>query len=484
MFIVGTAFGVVLTATATAAVKGSAVFTDVPAGAFYDDAVGELQTLGIIRGTDATHFAPNKPVTRGEVAVLLQRLRNDMRGISQVPGTPPPPVQSSVASSKKSSSSSKSSSSVSSSSSSSSSTGYNPAGTIRLTSPFYSIDENGGTIRVTVVRVGGFQGTVTVNYSMSGGSAVHGTDFTATSGTLTFSGKETSKNLLIPIIDNTRGEGNRTFTVTLSNLKGGATLASPSSTQVTIIDNETAASSSSTSGISQAPTNPNGTFMFSALVYAVNENDTSTIITVNRVGGSQGAVSVNYATSNGLGASTSDYTAANGTLSFAAGETSKTFTIGVTNNSLIEGNKTVNLTLSSPTGGAALGVTAAISALTIQDDENPVTGSGSVKFSSANFVSYRSQGFAFISIARVGSVIPFKVLFSTTGGSALPGQDYIPQANVEVNFAKGEMTKVFMVPLYINRNSLGEKALNMGLSSASNGVQIGDQAITAATIYN
>ncbi len=58
----------------------------------------------------------------------------------------------------------------------------------------------------------------------------------------------------------------------------------------------------------------------------------------------------------GLLSAGSDYAAASGTLSWADGDTSdKTFSIPITDDSVYEGNETVNLTLSSPTGGATLG---------------------------------------------------------------------------------------------------------------------------------
>ena len=64
---------------------------------------------------------------------------------------------------------------------------------------------------------------------------------------------------------------------------------------------------------------------------------------------------VNYATSDGTASERSDYTTALGTLRFAAGETSKTFLVLITDDLSIEGSETVNLALSSPTGGALLG---------------------------------------------------------------------------------------------------------------------------------
>src|SRR5262249_30541930 len=86
-------------------------------------------------------------------------------------------------------------------------------------------------------------------------------------------------------------------------------------------------------------------------------------------GGTSGAVSVHYATSDGTATAGSDYTAASGTLTFADGEASKTFTVTVLDDTLVEGNETVTLTLSNPTGGATLGSPASV-VFTIVDNDS------------------------------------------------------------------------------------------------------------------
>jgi hypothetical protein len=68
-------------------------------------------------------------------------------------------------------------------------------------------------------------------------------------------------------------------------------------------------------------------------------------------------VTVDYATSNGTASAATDYTAASGTLTFNQGETAKSFSIPIVSDSVFEGDETVNLTLSNPTGGAVLGTT-------------------------------------------------------------------------------------------------------------------------------
>ena len=63
------------------------------------------------------------------------------------------------------------------------------------------------------------------------------------------------------------------------------------------------------------------------------------------------AMTVDYATSDGTAQAGADYTAASGTLSFAAGESSKTIEVSVLNDSHDEGDETLTLTLSNASTG-------------------------------------------------------------------------------------------------------------------------------------
>ena len=80
-------------------------------------------------------------------------------------------------------------------------------------------------------------------------------------------------------------------------------------------------------------------------------------ITLVRLGGSQGTVSVHFATSDGSPFSSGKYTPLSGTISFSPGVTSRQFSIALINPGRnLEGDQTVDLTLSNPGGGATLGV--------------------------------------------------------------------------------------------------------------------------------
>lgn len=111
-------------------------------------------------------------------------------------------------------------------------------GNLSLSSATYSVNENAGTVTITVNRTGGTTGTVTVNYATSFGTAGP-PDFTATSGTLTFPNGVAVQSFTVPILNDVVSETPETFTVTLSNPTGGSALVPPTSAVVTIIDDDT-----------------------------------------------------------------------------------------------------------------------------------------------------------------------------------------------------------------------------------------------------
>ncbi len=228
-------------------------------------------------------------------------------------------------------------------------------GVLQFSSATYTVSEGvlSGKAVIKVTRSGGSASGVTVNYSTSDGTAIAGSDYTATSGTLTFGAGVTSKTFTIPIVKDSLDESNETVDLTLSNPTGGATLGTPDTAVLTIIDNDSG-----------------GVLQFSSATYTVNEGVLSgkAVIKVTRSGGTASGVTVDYATSDGTATDGSDYIATSGTLTFAAGQTSETFTIPIINDALDEPNETVILTLSNPSGGATLG-TRSTAVLTIVDND-------------------------------------------------------------------------------------------------------------------
>jgi uncharacterized protein (TIGR03118 family) len=106
---------------------------------------------------------------------------------------------------------------------------------------------------------------------------------------------------------------------------------------------------------------------FAVATSSVSETAGSADITVTRTGDLTVPSSVNYSTFDGTATQGSDYLLASGTLNFAVGDTSKTFTILVIDDAFVESDETVNLVLSNPTG-ASLGSTGTAT-LTITDND-------------------------------------------------------------------------------------------------------------------
>lgn len=175
--------------------------------------------------------------------------------------------------------------------------------------------------------------SISVNYATANDTAIAGSDYIAKSGTLNFSPGQTSKTFTVPILGDTLDEANETFKVNLSQANN-ATIADGQGVG-TIIDND-----DSTPVLSQLSIND----------VSVTEGDSGSknaTFTVSLSAASTESITVDYGTGNGTATAGSDYTAESGTLTFAAGETSKTISVAVTGDTTVESDETFNVNLSN-----------------------------------------------------------------------------------------------------------------------------------------
>jgi Ca2+-binding RTX toxin-like protein len=112
-------------------------------------------------------------------------------------------------------------------------------GSLQFNAATYSAAENSGSVIVTVIRTGGSDGSVSVQYQASAGSAAQGGDFTATSGTLTFAaGDAAAKTFSVRIVNDDSVENDETVKLSLSDAGGGANLGLPNAATLTITDDD------------------------------------------------------------------------------------------------------------------------------------------------------------------------------------------------------------------------------------------------------
>ncbi|NLG22605.1 MAG: hypothetical protein GX555_14385, partial [Actinomycetales bacterium] len=121
------------------------------------------------------------------------------------------------------------------------------------------------------------------------------------------------------------------------------------------------------SGVGGAPVFP--AVAFESDAFSVGEGDGSATITAELTTPTTEAVTVDYATSDGTATAGADYTATSGTLTFPAGSTSQSFTVPILEDTDVEGDETVNLTLSNPAGGGAFLGSPSEAVLTIVDND-------------------------------------------------------------------------------------------------------------------
>lgn len=98
-----------------------------------------------------------------------------------------------------------------------------------------------------------------------------------------------------------------------------------------------------------------GQLVFSSISFEVNETSQRLNLTITRVGGSEGTVTVEFATLDGTANATTDYQAINSVLTFVPGQTTGTIAIDIANDQLVEDDESFTVVLRNPTGGAVLG---------------------------------------------------------------------------------------------------------------------------------
>ena len=236
-------------------------------------------------------------------------------------------------------------------------------GTVRDTTPtFYVIEASGresgdgsdSTVDVTVAllwRSKAPNAVFTVDYATEDMEAVAGEDYVAKSGTLTFDDHSIQETVRITIKDEDVEDAGERFKLTLSNPSSGAQVRQEWWWRfVTIRNDEGGSSVTSTLSAADASAAEDGTLEF-AVTLDPAADDT---------------VTVDYATSDGSATAGEDYEAASGTLTFNAGDTTKTVSVSITDDADDEENEELTLTLSNAAGATIEDATASG---TIEDDD-------------------------------------------------------------------------------------------------------------------
>jgi Ca2+-binding RTX toxin-like protein len=236
----------------------------------------------------------------------------------------------------------------------------------------YEVNEGAGQVVIPVYRTGDTSAAVEVTYRLGGntgadGLATAGDDYTDVSGTLSFAPGEATKTITVPILDDQVAEPNETISFGLTHISPGGSTGFPNYGQINILDD-----------------NSPGVLTLARREHLVSEGAGTLTVTVDRLGSLAGAVSVSYSTAQPplpaavigqyddypVATPGADYTHVTGTLTFADGQSSASFTVPILQDGIEEYAEPFEIRLVDPTGGATFASpSAAFGSARITDDE-------------------------------------------------------------------------------------------------------------------
>ena len=328
------------------------------------------------------------------------------------------------------------------------------------------LEDSGTDLVYTFTRDGAIDNDLSVNFNV-GGNAVFETDydlsgadnFGVTNGTVMFNAGESTATVTVTAIADTDVETNEAVTLSLGT-GAGYTLGTTTTAIGTIKNDDTLVSLAVT---------PNG----------VDENSgTGLVYTFTRTGVTDNELTVNFNVGGDavFGVTGADYTQSNaasfgsgvGTVTFAAGQDTKTVRLTPVADNVVELDKTIALTLATGTG-YNVGTTTAVTS-TIKNDDTLVT----LAVSPDNVLEDSPTDLVYTFTRTVASDRPLTVNFNVSADADL-GTDYTQSGAASfasgistVTFAANELTKtVRLTPVADNVVEL-DKAIALTLTDGTN----------------
>ena len=348
-------------------------------------------------------------------------------------------------------------------------------GVLQFSTESYTVSEADGLLEIPVNRVGGSDGRVSVRYSLNSETAIRDQDFQAATGELIWEDGETAPRTITAIVlaDNDF-EGDQTFTAHLFSASNGAAVGNGFA-RINLQD-------------STAPPQ-RGTIQWAMTTQQVTESEATVTVSLERVGGNDGLVTVDFNTSDLTAIAGQDYVAiANPrTLAWADGDSDqKQVSIQILNDDLIEPAETFAITLSSVRGGASLGTTDVV--ISIIDSTQPVLQNGTAAISSATYQVNEGSSIQ-IPVERLNGKDGVATIdFRLTAGTATLATD-IPVNAGTITWADQDDTTKFITVAAIEDNLIeGPETFNLILENATGGIEIDTRSteitITDTTVIN
>lgn len=297
---------------------------------------------------------------------------------------------------------------------------------------------------------------ISVDVATADNNATQPADYTAVSTTASIPAGQTTATVNVPVVGDTVDEAStETFHVNLSNATNATIQDAQGVGSITDDDNPPTLSISDES---------------------VTEGDSGTQtmtfdVTLSAASGS--TVLVNYNTSAVTATAGTDYVTTSGTLTFTAGQTTKTIDVTINGDAVDESNETFNLNLGAPTNAS---ISDGLGVGTIIDNDAPLTVS-----IADNTIAEQTGELSFT--LELSRTYPqsVSVSYGTTNVSAAAGQDYTGESGT-VTFTAGTTQQQINIAILDDNVFEGNETFQVNLNTPTGGVTIGDgQAIGTIT---
>ena len=214
----------------------------------------------------------------------------------------------------------------------------------------------------------------------------------------------------------------------------------------------------------------------------VDEGDGTAEFTVTLDVASGETVTVDYATSNGTAVAGSDYTAKSGTLTFAAGQTSKDIEVALADDSISEADEDFTLTLNNASNA---GIDVGTATATITDNESTPT------LTIADARATESGAVEFTVTLDPASSSDVTVEYATTDGTATAdsadpdGADYTaPASGAQLIISASQTSGTISIATGDDTVFEADETFTVTLASPSSNAVLGTQKTATGTIEN
>ena len=321
-------------------------------------------------------------------------------------------------------------------------------GALQFAGPTTGVREDAGFAEIEVLRVGGSDGEASVRIGTIADSASEGSDFTPLSDELTWAaGDSMNRTVRVALVDDALTEGPERFLLRLSEA-GGGRLGDPAELAVEIEDIEP------------------GRIVFADDRVQVSEDQGEVVLQAQRIEGSSGRATVDFAVVPGTAGVNVDFTDVSGTLTFENEDVGpKEIRVALQDDLLPESPETFEVQFANPTGGVAIGGSAVV---TVTD-----AGAGQVGPTEDAYAVAEATGELTIDIERKGETIgPLVVTYRAESGTAAALTDFV-ELEGQLEWADGEAGIRSIVVRVLNDEDVeGDESFEVVLESDNPGATL------------